>query len=165
MAIAVPCPKCAKRISLPEEYAGRKFKCTSCKAKIRIPNPEKDKVGIFRCQCGNKFQTWNIYISDGVFCPACKEITKGAQQQKELPKMIIVEEDEDDETKQREASPEPSIDDIPDDELELVDELELADDYEVIPEIEELPDKRKAGDRRKGDRRKGDRRRDERRDG
>ena len=35
--LSVSCPSCAKRYGVPEEYAGKKFKCKDCGATISIP--------------------------------------------------------------------------------------------------------------------------------
>ena len=44
MAILLPCPKCGKRVNLQNEYAGKKWKCAGCKAKIRVPCREAPAV-------------------------------------------------------------------------------------------------------------------------
>lgn len=35
--ISISCPSCAKRYGVPEEYAGKQFKCKDCGASIKIP--------------------------------------------------------------------------------------------------------------------------------
>ncbi|MBN2491031.1 MAG: hypothetical protein JXQ29_09290, partial [Planctomycetes bacterium] len=39
--LSVSCPSCAKRYSVPEEYAGKKFKCKDCGATVAVPAARK----------------------------------------------------------------------------------------------------------------------------
>ena len=79
MALGLSCPRCGKMISIQIEYAGKKWKCTGCKKKIRIPDPEIDKQGRISCPCGNRITTWDVYLEEGVICPSCKKLHQEPQ--------------------------------------------------------------------------------------
>jgi endogenous inhibitor of DNA gyrase (YacG/DUF329 family) len=168
VAILLPCPKCGKRVNLQNEYAGKKWKCTGCKLKFRVPDPKQHKLGSVKCSCGSLIETWDVFAKEGVFCPACQKIYTSGKASK-LPSIIPVDKrkkgKKKKEKKQAPSSPAPEVLEIPelevDDEdllldveeevidgaelliendLELAEEIELGEEIELVEDIELIED-------------------------
>lgn len=55
--IKFKCGKCDHQYQVPENYAGRKVRCKSCKAACVIPKPKKD-------ECGDSLARYNKLLQE-----------------------------------------------------------------------------------------------------
>lgn len=74
MAIKINCPRCSREINFEDAQAGRDEHCPSCYHKFKVPNPETDKFGRIKCQCGEYVETWQPFLKDGVKCTSCGNV-------------------------------------------------------------------------------------------
>lgn len=42
MSLTVNCPQCGRHYSVPEERAGKRFRCQQCRSIVLVPHPERD---------------------------------------------------------------------------------------------------------------------------
>jgi membrane associated rhomboid family serine protease/DNA-directed RNA polymerase subunit RPC12/RpoP len=72
MGIRFECPRCRKRFSVKDEYAGKEAKCT-CGAPIFVPC-DSDKIRFHCKNCGRAISVSNAHAGKKGRCPACKNI-------------------------------------------------------------------------------------------
>ncbi len=88
--IKFECPNCSHRIGAPDDYAGKKARCSKCKQPVRIPAtplishtasgkpPTKDVIK-FRCnKCDQKIAVPAIHAGKRVKCKKCENICAAA---------------------------------------------------------------------------------------
>ncbi|MCK5565538.1 MAG: DUF4013 domain-containing protein [Planctomycetes bacterium] len=79
--IKFKCPNCSHRIGAPDDYAGKKARCSKCKQPVRIPSgqqiaeaPDPDVIK-FRCdKCNQKIAIAAIHVGKRVKCKKCENI-------------------------------------------------------------------------------------------
>lgn len=74
------CPSCNHKFGAPDDYAGKRVRCSECQQPIRIPKaqeePVQEKPGRikFRCtKCNQKIGVPVDYIGKRVKCPKCHQ--------------------------------------------------------------------------------------------
>ena len=74
MTIAATCT-CGKRFGVPDEYAGKRVKCSACGQPVSIPNAGSaaDPAPTVSCGCGAQFRLTPQVAGKKVRCPKCKE--------------------------------------------------------------------------------------------
>jgi hypothetical protein len=75
--IKFSCPHCSHKIGAPDDYAGKKARCSKCKQPVRIPTEQapSPKVIKFRCnQCDQKIAVPAIHVGKRVKCKKCENI-------------------------------------------------------------------------------------------
>jgi len=72
MAIQVHCAACSKVTSVPDEHAGKRFRCPGCKQGIRIPGTQSGSPGVTK-DCPHCKTT---IASSASACPACDKPLK-----------------------------------------------------------------------------------------
>ncbi|MFH1370974.1 MAG: rhomboid family intramembrane serine protease [Planctomycetota bacterium] len=74
MTIRFQCPKCGKALSVKNECAGKKGKCT-CGAVVVVPNQADGDVIRFACgTCGRRIKVPRTHAGRQGRCPQCKNI-------------------------------------------------------------------------------------------
>ena len=79
--IKFKCPNCSHRIGAPDDYAGKKARCSKCKQPVRVPSgqqiaevPDPDVIK-FRCdKCNQKIAIAAIHVGKRVKCKKCENI-------------------------------------------------------------------------------------------
>jgi hypothetical protein len=77
MPISVTC-SCGKKISAPGKLAGKRVKCPSCQAAVKIPDADQGKHAgrpatkvVLHCRCGRKSAAPAHLAGTSVKCPGC----------------------------------------------------------------------------------------------
>jgi hypothetical protein len=89
MTIAVTCPHCQARLTLKDEFAGRRGACPKCKGAIQVPAARQsaplaqppaaasgvdDPIRVSCPQCGKVLQGRASMAGKRVKCPACSQV-------------------------------------------------------------------------------------------
>jgi len=75
MAQYVVCSSCAKRLKVPDKFAGQHVKCPACQAPVKIPSPATSPTTVPRVATGMSSAS-HSNVTQVVQCPSCRRIVK-----------------------------------------------------------------------------------------
>lgn len=93
--IKFSCPHCSHKIGAPDDYAGKKARCSKCKQPVRIPAEQASSPGVikFRCdKCDQKIAVPTIHVGKRVKCKKCENICIAAVPKPRTPLIGTAEE-------------------------------------------------------------------------
>jgi len=101
MGIPILCT-CGRQLQVPEDIAGKEYRCPYCEHFVYIPTLNEDKA-LFRwyCECGQRLKARRVSAGRAINCPRCGQRcivpnpeSKTAEEESEEASAILLEDDE-----------------------------------------------------------------------